>query len=150
MFVRIPTLLALMLFSGTLTATSKTPQCYDFFYQAELLTSAELLEIADACPVQELSQLYQNRAAHVQLLGESQTLATQFQPKDDFNRHLDSYRIYVALLENFSIYFQGSLGELITQLNAGYKDALELARLRLQGYEKRAEWLEWYKALKKN
>ena len=150
MFVRISVLLGLMLFAGSTAATAKNPQCYDFFYSPEQLSSAELLEIADSCPVESLSELYQNRAAHVALLNESETLATQFQPRDDFNRHLESYRIYVALIESFSVHFRGSLGELIDQLNSGYTDAMELARLRLRGYEKRAEWLEWYKALKKN
>ncbi len=150
MFVRISTLLGLVLFTGTLTAASKTPQCYEFFSLPEKASSVELLQIADSCPVQELSELYQNRAAHVRLLDESQSLGTQFQPKDDFDRHMESYRIYIALIENFSVHFKGSLAELLTELNSGYQNATELARLRLKGYEKRAEWLEWYKTLKKN
>ncbi|HBS27113.1 MAG TPA: hypothetical protein DD827_08315 [Gammaproteobacteria bacterium] len=150
MFVRISTVMGLILFSGALTAASNTPQCYEFFSQPEKASPVELLQIADSCPVEELSELYQNRAAHVQLLNESLTLATQFQPRDDFDRHMESYRIYIALIESFSVHFKGSLAELITELNNGYQNAMELARLRLKGYEKRAEWLEWYKALKKN
>ncbi len=132
-------------------ATDAPPECFTFYAAPEEVPAATLEQAAATCPINALAELYQNRARHVALVQRyGQNPAVARLPRDDYERHLESHRIYIALLELFAMHYDGDVSQLIEAMNSGYRTALGLAKLRLEGYEQRAQWLEWIKTLPQN
>lgn len=127
------------------------PECYTHKYSSEQLSAERLRTIAEKCPLTPVANLYYNRAYHIDLINhhadKSKLESIVLDRSERFERVLESYRVYIALVETFAIRTNAEVAVLIEALNQGYEEAIELAELRFQGYDRRADWLEWYRTL---
>ena len=147
MFLRIAVLVVLSLMLVAPSFAGERPECYQFYYRTEGLSEAKLQRIQLTCPVRPLAELYGNRAAHQAFLKKyMEPTAKDYPSSPDFPRYLEGYRINIALLELFASHYQGNLMTLIGEMNQGYREAMELARLRLGGVGWRVEWLNWIRS----
>ncbi len=139
--------LMLALIPAGLSFAGERPACYQFYYRAEAMSEAELKQIGADCPLSELGELYRNRADYLGLLKQyAKPGTTRYFPSSDFQRYIEGYRINIALLELFASHYQGNLKDLIGEMNQGYREAIELARLRLGSVGWRVEWLNWFRS----
>lgn len=132
-------------------AGEEAPECYTHKYDSEQLSAERLRKIAEKCPLTPVANLYYNRAYHIDLInhhaGKSRLQNIVLDRSERFERVLEAYRVYIALVETFATHTNTEVTVLIEALNQGYEDAIELAELRFLGYDRRADWLEWYRTL---
>ncbi|MEN8176395.1 MAG: hypothetical protein ABFS23_11570 [Pseudomonadota bacterium] len=132
----------MLLFSGN-TGAEEHKACTEIHLEYDSTEATELRQIAESCEQREVALLYYNRAYHKELLQDLNTLSgMQTVQRSNAGWHPDIHRNYIALVELFTpIYAKDSLaGARI--LNAAYGHALEIAELRLRGYDRIAAKLE--------
>ena len=101
-----------------------------------------LEQIAESCESHVMARLNINRARHRKLETDSSSLARLDRLRGEAEDvHMISYRMFVGLIETFattSAEASDSVGSLIQ----GYEVANEIARLRIEGNDSRARYLE--------
>lgn len=77
------------------------------------------------------------------MLREGETLSDlQVYFSRDLTHHLESYRIYIALIESFAPMWYENVEHRIAFLNAEYDKRSEVTELRLHGYDRLADLKE--------
>jgi hypothetical protein len=114
--------------------------CSNLDYPYQTHSSKELRAIAATCRSDSISRLYYNRAYHVDLLHEGETLSQIIALHSrDMRRHIEAYRFYIALLEAFSTSWYPDPDARAAFLNKEYDGLGEVAELRLHGYDRLAD-----------
>jgi hypothetical protein len=135
-------MLLLLLASGGVYAQEHLG-CKDFEYRYEAHSSEELREIAASCKSKSIANLYYNRAYHVDLVLEASVFNGLVVYSGDSSRvRIDSYRLYIALLEQMAPIWFPDISARVAFLNHEYDRRGEIARLRLRGYDRVADQLE--------
>lgn len=133
---------------SNLTAASELPACFSYSYSIELNDADELRSVAATCPIDSLSNLYANRAYHQELvIMNVPHQGVQRLGSDDLGRALDSYRLYIALIEVFAPRVNADIAATVAAMNRGYEHAAEVFELRFLGYGQRANWIENMRSL---
>lgn len=124
--------------------TAKQHQaCSNLNYPYQTHSSKELRAIAATCQSDAVSRLYYNRAYHVDLLQEGETLSQIIALHNrDMRRHIEAYRFYIALVEAFAPSWFPDANARATFLNKEYDRLGEVAELRLHGYDHMADMKE--------
>lgn len=138
---------ALLLVTGLLFQTHaiafEHPGCEQTDYPYWLHSAAELRLIAGTCTSIEVSRLYYLRAYHADLVAEGRAMAGLIPyERRDSNIDFDSYRVYMALVETLTPVWLPEDGDRLHFLNAEYARRMEIAELRLRGYDLQADRLE--------
>jgi hypothetical protein len=114
--------------------------CSNLNYPYQAHSSKELRAIAATCQSDSISRLYYNRAYHVDLLLEGETLSQIIALHNrDMRRHIEAYRFYIALLEAFAPSWYPDADARAAFLNKEYDRLGEVAELRLHGYDHLAD-----------
>ncbi|KPK40820.1 MAG: hypothetical protein AMJ69_01025 [Gammaproteobacteria bacterium SG8_47] len=143
--MRLLTVVCLVCALGT-TPTSWAQEhyaCNDTALGSALRDSAQLRTIAASCTNRPISELYYNRASHLDLVDEARVLDGLIA----FGAHGSSdtllgYQMYIAMIESFAPVWFPRLEDRVLFLNAEYERRGEIARLRLRGYDPLADRLE--------
>ena len=117
--------------------------CSDLDDEYQSHTPEELRFIAASCNSKPVANLYYNRAYHTDPVSEARIYARLIAYTDNSsNIRLEANRIYMALLEQMApIWYQDSSTR-VAFLNKEYDRHVEIATLRLQGYDRIADRLE--------
>lgn len=117
--------------------------CRNAVYEYHGHTSEELRTIAATCKSTPVANLYYNRAYHADLVSEAATLAGLIAYSDDSSRtRFEAYRLYIALLEQLAPIWYPDPAARIAFLNREYDHRVEIAGLRLLGYDHVADHIE--------
>jgi hypothetical protein len=121
------------------------PGCRDLDYPYQHLSSAELRAIAASCRYRDIAYLYYNRAYHADLLSRADALASliPYSGREKEKQYdMQSYRYYMAMLEQLaSVWYPDPMAR-VRFLNLEYDRRSEIAELRLKGYDHIADRLE--------
>jgi hypothetical protein len=131
-----------LLFSSALLG-SEHAQCADSVFYGETVPAAEFRELARSCKDPALAELLRHRAKHHQLLASARILARldgSFQPfkSDD----PEAARIYMAMVEALAPVWYPDKSRRIAFLIAEYRRQIQVAELRLKGFDQAAARLE--------
>ena len=137
----------LLLFTGILFQTHaiafEHPACEQADYPFWRHPAAELRMIAETCAAIDVSRLYYLRAYHADLVAEGRVLAGLIPYEGrDANIDFDSYRVYMALVETLTPVWFSEDRDRLEFLNEEYTRRMEIAELRLRGYDLQADQLE--------
>jgi hypothetical protein len=114
--------------------------CSNLQYLYNTHTSKQLRAIAATCQSESMSRLYYNRAYHADLLQEGETLSQIVALfSRDMRRHIEAYRVYIALIEAFAPSWYADAGARVAFLNKEYDQRGEVTELRLHGYDRLAD-----------
>ena len=140
-FVKLLVLVALTA-SGTARA-QEHPACRNPAYEYQAHSPEELRGIAATCKSTPVAALYFNRAYHADLVSEAAALAGLIAYADDSSREgFVAYRLYMALLEQLAPVWFPDPAARTAFLNREYDHRVEIAGLRLLGYDHVADHLE--------
>ena len=90
-----------------------------------------------------MARLYYNRAYHAELLQEGEALSRIVSVSGrETTRHLQAYRLYMALLEAFARNWNRNIQDRAAFLNREYDRRSEVVELRLHGYDRLADLKE--------
>ena len=119
------------------------PACSDVDFAYRDISAAELRTIAASCTDNSVSELYYHRAHHADLAVEAGSLTSLMDAYGiDRREHFRAFRIYLALLEEFSRLWYSDPQERLAFLNAEYDHWGNVAELRLHGYDRLANRME--------
>ena len=136
-------LMLLTLLASAPALAQEHPACRNVAYHYETHTPEELRSIAKSCKTVPIANLYYNRAYHADLVTEATTLARLIAYSDNSsNVHFEAYRLYMALLEQMAAIWYPDSADRVAFLNREYDQRVEIAGLRLRGYDHVAEHLE--------
>ena len=114
--------------------------CLDLNYDYQSQTAKQLRTIAATCQSPRISRLYYNRAYHVDLLKEGETMSQiDALYSRGLTHYIESYRIYIALIEAFAPRWYPDAEARAAFLNQEYDHRGEVAVLRLHGYDRLAD-----------
>jgi hypothetical protein len=114
--------------------------CSNLEYAYHSHTSQQLRAIAATCHSEPISRLYYNRAYHEDLLQEGETLSQIVALfSRDMRRHIEAYRVYIALIEAFAPSWYADADSRAVFLNKEYDRRGEVTELRLHGYDRLAD-----------
>ena len=117
--------------------------CSDLIYHFDSHASEELRTIAASCKSKPIANLYYNRAYHAELVAEATSLAGLITYSDNSSRvRFMAYRLYMALLEQMAPIWYPDSAARVAFLNHEYDRRVEIAGLRLRGYDQVADHLE--------
>ncbi len=129
-----------VLFWGNLVNAQEHEACLDLNYDYQKLSAKQLRAIAATCQSAPISQLYYNRAYHVDLLKEGETMSQiDAWYSRDLTRYIEAYRFYIALIEAFAPGWYTDAEARAAFLNQEYDRRGEVAELRLHGYDRLAD-----------
>jgi hypothetical protein len=112
-------------------------------YQFEKHSPQELRRIAASCRSALVSTLYSQRAEHADLVEEHKLLSNMaIQSRGGTNPDLETYRIYIGLIEAFAANLYPDPVERLYFLTEEYSRQIEIAELRLRGYDNLADRME--------
>lgn len=99
--------------------------------------------VTPTCEAAEIQQLNLNRAYHDKLIEESSFYAKlDRRGSEDVEGHLDSYKMYLALAEEFARVLSPDVRERARLLNAVYERQIEITEARIKGRGNIADQLE--------
>ena len=128
------------LFLGNHVHAQEHEACLNLHYDYQNHTAKQLRTIAATCQSEGIAHLYYNRAYHVDLLKEGETLSQiDALYSRDLTRYIESYRLYIALIEAFAPSWYSSPDARAAFLNREYDQRGEVAELRLHGYDRIAD-----------
>ena len=135
-------LLAGLLWSAHSSAQeNKACRMPDYDYQSQ--STMQLRAIAASCHSEQVARLYYNRAYHAELLQEGEALSRIVSVSGrETTRHLQAYRLYMALLEAFARNWNRNIQDRAAFLNREYDRRSEVVELRLHGYDRLADLKE--------
>jgi hypothetical protein len=117
--------------------------CWDMDYPFEKHSPQELRQIAASCRSALVSRLYSQRAEYADLVKEHQLLSSMaIQSRGGNNPDLETYRIYIGLIEAFAATLYPDPVERLYFLTEEYSRQIEIAELRLRGYDHLADRME--------
>jgi hypothetical protein len=129
-----------LLLGGAPLQAEEHAACWDMDYRFEQHSPQELRQIAASCRSALVSTLYSQRAEHADLLQEHMTLSNMtVQSRGGKNPDLESYRIYIGLIEAFAASLYPDPVERLNFLTQEYNREIEIAELRLRGYDHLAD-----------
>jgi len=142
MWIRVLLLLAgVLIYTNSLAAEHSA--CNEPDYPFWVHPASELRIIADTCLSVEVSRLYYLRAYHADLLTEGRVLAGLIPyERRGSGVDFDSYKIYMALIETMTPAWFPANQDRLDFLNKEYARRMEIAELRLHGYDHLADRLE--------
>lgn len=117
--------------------------CRDADYPYQARSAAELRAIAVSCRPGPMAELYYYRAYYLDLITEAaamSSLVVRLNP--EYRHRFESHRLYMALIEVLAPVWFEQADERVAFLNAEYARAMEVAELRLRGYDRLADRLE--------
>lgn len=133
-------LLLSALFWGNQVNAQEHEGCLNLHYDYHKNTAKQLRIIAATCQSDGIAHLYYNRAYHVDLLKEGETLSQiDALYSRDLTRYIETYRFYIALIEAFAPRWYPDLEARAAFLNQEYDHRGEVAELRLHGYDHLAD-----------
>ena len=136
-------LMALTLAASGTTHAQEHPACKDLDYHIEPNDSYLLRTIASSCRSRPVTNLYYSRAYHADLIAEGTALAGLITYSHEGSEiYFESYRMYMALLEQLAPIWYEDSAERAFFLNLEYERSSEIVRLRLRGYDHAADHLE--------
>jgi hypothetical protein len=127
------------------------PACQDLAYDYHANSAAGLREIARTCHDPAIARLYYNRAYHLDLIHRAReqsdlisysSRSGQYLATPERVRQMESYQLYMALIEAMAPRWFDDPAERIAFLNEEYDRHGELAELRLKGYDHLADFKE--------
>jgi hypothetical protein len=128
------------LFWGNQVNAQEHEACVDLNYDYQSQTAKQLRAIAATCQSDRISHLYYNRAYHVDLLKEGETMShIDALYSRGLIHYIESYRIYIALIEAFAPNWYPDVEARAAFLNQEYDHRGEVAELRLHGYDRLAD-----------
>lgn len=128
------------LFWSNNTLAQEHMACHNLDYDYQQQTSEQLRAIAASCKSSNVSHLYYNRAYHADLLKEGEALSGIVAASGrDLTRHIEAYRMYIALIEAFATSWYPDSEARAVFLNQEYDRRGEVAELRLHGYDRLAD-----------
>jgi hypothetical protein len=131
--------------SGWAHADQRHPACAEPAEPYAHYSPPELRSIAASCLSPEIARLFYNRAYHADLLEHYRVLARLDRGGrgGDGGYRYETYPMFIGLAEAFARDAWKRRGEAaIRELNAGYDRAMEIAELRIRGYDPTADYLE--------
>jgi hypothetical protein len=133
---------ALLLGSSSLQAEEHAA-CWDMDYRFEKHSPQELRQIAASCRSTLVSKLYSQRAEHADLVEEHLAFSNMtIQSRGGKNPDLETYRIYIGLIEAFAATLYPDPVARLNFLTKEYSRQIEIAELRLRGYDNLADRME--------
>lgn len=131
-----------LVISYNLTA-EEHPACHDIDFPYQEFTSETLRAIADTCTVDAIADLYYGRARHMDLMADHEIMSKLGhirEEQDDWT--MDQESLFLALVEVFTA--QQNLPEIqrAEVINIALDRTIEIAELRLRGYDRQARRLE--------
>lgn len=131
-----------MVFSAV-AAASQDPACEQLERTYQTYRASQLRAIAGTCYKKSVARLFYNRAYHRDLLSESQALSgIIIKNAEPTGYHVESYRLYIALVEELSFQWFPKADDRVAFLNEVYERRGEVIELRLHGYDKLADALD--------
>lgn len=131
------------LFWSNLVNAQEHTACLNLDYDYQQHTAKQLRAIAATCQSGRISQLYYNRAYHVDLLKEGETLSQiDALYSRNLTHYIEAYRFYIALIEAFAPSWYPNAEARAAFLNQEYDHRGEVAELRLHGYDRIADLKE--------
>lgn len=145
--MRVATVLLVCVLSwawGSVKAADEHTACRDLDFVYQNHTAEQIRAIAQSCHSDTISQLYFNRAYHMDLLQEGEALSQLIATSSgNITHHIESYRLYIALIESFAPSWYGDdMQGRITFLNREYDRRGEVTELRIRGYDRLADLKE--------
>jgi hypothetical protein len=132
-----------LLLGGSPLQAEEHAACWDMDYQFEKHSPQELRRIAASCRSALVSTLYSQRAEHADLVEEHKLLSNMaIQSRGGTNPDLETYRIYIGLIEAFAANLYPDPVERLYFLTEEYSRQIEIAELRLRGYDNLADRME--------
>lgn len=117
--------------------------CRDVDFAYRHFSAGELRAIAASCSEKSMANLYYSRASRRDLIQEADTLSVlSFADGDNRSERFRAYRLYLALVEEFSKLWFPARRRRIAFLNSEYERWGDVAELRLHGYDNVADRLE--------
>jgi hypothetical protein len=114
--------------------------CLNLHYDYQKHTAKQMRAIAASCQSERISRLYYNRAYHVDLLKEGETMSQiDAMYSSDLTHYIEAYRFYIALIEAFAPSWYPDADARAAFLNQEYDHRGEVAELRLHGYDRLAD-----------
>ncbi|KPJ90181.1 MAG: hypothetical protein AMJ53_14625 [Gammaproteobacteria bacterium SG8_11] len=128
---------------GSIANAEEHVACTNLDYDYQVHSSKDLRDIAATCQARSISQLYYNRAYHVDLLKEGEVLSQIVaMVSRDLTHYIEAYRFYIALIESFAPTWYPDANERVDFLNHEYDRRGEVTELRLHGYDRIADLKE--------
>ncbi|UCB54895.1 MAG: hypothetical protein JSW45_13330 [Thiotrichales bacterium] len=119
------------------------PACRNIAYHYEAHISDEPRSMANSCPSTSIANLHYIRVYHPDLVTEATALAGLISYSDNSsNVHFEAYRLYIALHEQMAPIGYPDSAARVALLNREYDRRVEIASLRLRGYDQVADHLE--------
>jgi hypothetical protein len=132
-----------LILGGSPVQAEEHAACWDMDYHFENHSPQELRQIAASCRSALVSTLYSQRAEHADLVQEHLALSGMTTWSRDGNKpDLETYRIYIGLIEAFAAALYPDPVERLNFLTREYSRQIEIAELRLRGYDNLADRME--------
>jgi len=119
------------------------PACRDIDFTYHTLTSKTLRTIASSCTDDAIADLYYRRARHAELVADHAVMSQLNQvrkTRDDWT--VDQNLLFLSLVEVFTAQQNLPDSERAEVLNTALEHTIDIAELRLKGYDNRARQLE--------